>query len=900
MPIFFRRWAHVCAGAMVLLAGAVPVTGFAQAVAAEKTQNFNIAAGSLAAALNQLASESRVALVCPAELARGRRTQGVSGAYTLQAALSRLLEGTNLTYRFSDVSTVVIEEAPPKPSGARVLGRVQVEGVSRATSQGPNGSSDATATEGTGSYTSGALSVASRTAQSIKDTPQSVSVITQQRLQDQNLTDLTSAMNQATGLTLIQGATSVQTGFWSRGFQLNNIQIDGGAPLTRKFGDNVDVAYFPQIDLAQYDHVEVLRGANGTFDFYGDPSGTINLVRKRPLDHARVVLEAETGSWNRYRAVLDGTSPLGFDGRLRGRAVVSYQDNEYFYDVAKDNQTLVYGILEFDPTSTTVVSGGLSYMRKDSVPFYNGLPRYVNGGDLGLRRDFCLCWPWNRWDFDTTEVFARAEQKVGSDWNLKLNLTRNDQNSTQKVGLSSRAVNPASNAGPSMGGRMAGFGSRQWSADLTANGEWTMLGQTQQVVLGASYADQQGSSVGYDLLVPSTYTPYPGGPVGAPPVDVFHFNPYDALYGEPRSPLISSRTLAMGQQQTGAFINLRLTAFDKLHLVTGARYSRYDRKSSSVSVCTTTTGTCAGRKVGDEYDPRQRPWHDHDISWPPSVSLIFDVTRAVSTYVGYTDIYQSQASRLDRDLNPIAPITGSNVEAGVKWAGMGGRLNANLSLYRILQDGTGTLIGYVDNNGVDYRSSGGQLPDGIRTCCYDSSSVTKLLSEGADLELTGEVLPGWQMFTGYTWNTNRRTGGPNGIYDQVTNPIQSRQPAHLVKIWSSYTFQSGEWLRRLSVAGGINGQSKAYQAGDACATYGVTNPTTGVTPCLQTVPFNYTQAGYAILSARVAYNLGDKWNVALNGGNLTDKRYYQTMGTANSGNWYGEPRSFTLTVRGVF
>src|SRR5262249_24416985 len=158
---------------------------------------------------------------------------------------------------------------------------------------------------------------------------------------------------------------------------------------------------FPQIDMSQYDHVEVLRGAAGLFNGYGDPSGTINLVRKRPLDHARITWDGQVGRWNSYRTMLDATGPLALDGALRGRVVLTYQDNEHFYELAKDNKTLFYGILDYDLTPTTLLTGGISITLQDSVPWDGGLPRYQNGDDLRLPRESSLVLPWNRWDFDT-------------------------------------------------------------------------------------------------------------------------------------------------------------------------------------------------------------------------------------------------------------------------------------------------------------------------------------------------------------------------------------------------------------------------------------------------------------------------------------------------------------------
>jgi outer membrane receptor for ferric coprogen and ferric-rhodotorulic acid len=66
------------------------------------------------------------------------------------------------------------------------------------------------------------------------------------------------------------------------------------------------------------------------------------------------------------------------------------------------------------------------------------------------------------------------------------------------------------------------------------------------------------------------------------------------------------------------------------------------------------------------------------------------------------------------------------------------------------------------------------------------------------------------------------------------------------------------------------------------------------------VPFDFDQSGYAIWNALVEYRVDDHWNVTLNGNNLFDKKYYETVGTSTYGNFYGEPRNFMVTLRGAY
>ncbi|MEJ0037926.1 MAG: TonB-dependent siderophore receptor [Gammaproteobacteria bacterium] len=876
--------------AVLLSTAAVAATpAFAQN-AAERTYRLDIPAQPLDTALLQFAETTGLQLIYSAEVARGMRSPGVKGEVSAQAGLQRLLSESSLVFRITASGAITIESS--KSDGkTRVMGPVRVEGAEGTALAGVNGSTDPTATEGTGSYTSSSLSIASKSPQSIKDTAESVSVITQQRMRDQNLTDFSSLMNQATGVTLVQGgangtSTNLETAFYSRGFAIGTIQLDGGAPLATLLSGGDATAYVPLIDMAQYDHVELLRGADGLFNGYGGPGGSVNLVRKRPLDHGQVLVEGAGGSWGNYRVMVDASAPLGFDGKLRGRAVVSYQDQDYFYDVANNNHTLTYGVVEADLTPTTVVSAGFSLTRQDAVPWSSGLMRYRGGASLGLPRSTCLCLGWNRWDFDTKELFASADRILNEDWSIKVNLTRNDQESHNKYGYVAGSVNNITLAGPALYGSMNDYSSVQTLADLTLSGSFELFGHRQQILLGGNWQDVDGGG----QRRYGTLWAYPYPAIN----DVFNFDRNNLAYREPGTSEASYEYPAYGQRQWGLYTNVNLTLWEPLHLITGLRYGHYEYNNTSQSLCTTPN---VARNVGGCAVVGQ-PWPSlgltrtlssgHDLSWPPKVSLVYSPAKDWSAYASYTDIYVSQANYLDVDHSPIKPLTGGNMEAGLKFEGFSGKLNASIAAYRIEQKNFRNQVTETNQD----------LGDGT-WCCFSNGLDFKNLSQGLDAEVTGEVGRGWQVFAGYTYNQNEYKGADAGTTEGL--PLVSRSPKHLLKLTTSYQFQGGEWLHRLNIGGGVNAQTSSYNSGTVCLAF---NPDTGVCrPASEgggTASYEFTQGVFAVFSGRIGYQIDSQWNLALNVNNLTDKVYYQTMGTASGGNWYGEPRSYMLTVRGSF
>ncbi|MFC4313753.1 TonB-dependent siderophore receptor [Steroidobacter flavus] len=907
----------------------------------------NIPTQALSTALLQLADETGIQIVFESAKVQGLKSAPLAGSFVREQALRTILAGTGFTYRFSSPTTATLVPAPTDKT-TRTLGPVRVEGADRAALNGINGSRDVTATEGTGSFTTGAMSVGSKTPRSIKETAQSVSVISNEQIEQQNINDFTRALEQAPGISLVQGGVSgtesnLDTTFYSRGYAITSIQIDGGAPLSLNTQANYD--YVPLIDLAQFDHVEVLRGAAGLFNGYGDPSGTINLVRKKPLDRKQVTLDAEWGSWNYYRTVLDANSPLTLDGKLRGRAVMTWQSNDYFYDIAEDEKTLIYGVLDYDLTPTTLITAGVSKTNQDSVPWSYGLPRYLSGAALDVPRDTALVFPWNRASVDTTMVFGSIAQRIGADWTAKLNVTSNRQSNERKTGYSYGAVNPIDGRGPRILGTYRKSASDQLSGEATLAGALTIFGQRQEILIGANHSKRDlGGRTQYETLFTSSatapYQPYPGGPlyctsatvcpntrVATPLIDVFAFDPFDPIYTEPRNPMPNMRASEQETTQTLAYADLRLTAFDRLHLQTGLRWSRYEVASASDSLCTSipTTGTpgprnCVGRQIGDPYSPTRRYYTGEVFAWPPAISLSYDVTDSVSAYLGYADIYIDQSTVLDADLEPIDPITGDNMELGFRWAARDGRINTSLAVYRIHKQGfsqtedrykrnpDGSIYRDADNNQIVITNNGTELVNGqvdaYHTCCSVQRDDQTEISEGIDSEVAGEIVRGWQVSASYTFTRNRYEG--SGYTGYEGEPFLTIQPKHLYKLWTTYDFGAaglGSWLSNLSISAGINGQSTGYRAGESCPADQLTepNPYTGASLCTGgLIPFQYTVEPYNVVSGRIGYRVNDKWTAALNLTNIFDEVYYQSVGGLNGGNWYGTPRSYTLSLRGNF
>lgn len=216
-----RRCAIACAmrGASVAcftVVAALPALA-AEPASASDTRRYDVPAGPLAEALTLFAAQAGVALSFDPTPLAARRSAGLAGTFTVSEGFERLLAGSGYRHVPAGPGEYALQ---PIPEDALLLPAVHVEG-----SVASAGSGDA--------YTTTAIGAGGKTPQTLREIPQSVTVVTQQRIADQNLENVAEVLEQVTGVTAETGFFGLGQGrFYARGFQLKNTQIDGAAAAT--------------------------------------------------------------------------------------------------------------------------------------------------------------------------------------------------------------------------------------------------------------------------------------------------------------------------------------------------------------------------------------------------------------------------------------------------------------------------------------------------------------------------------------------------------------------------------------------------------------------------------------------------------------------------------------------
>jgi len=208
------------------------------------------------------------------------------------------------------------------------------------------------------------------------DTPQTVTVISDQVLRRQNLLTLRDALATLPGITF--GAGEGGGGYGDainlRGYSASNDITQDGVR---------DSAQYSRTDPFNLQQIEVYNGANSVFNGSGSVGGTINLVAKVPQADDLTILSAAAGTDRYFRATVDTNQRLGELVAVRLNAVYhrnhvpgrDFEENER-WGVAP---ALTLGI--GGPTSLTLA---FVHQRDDNVPVY-GVPYFrnqVNDGPL--------------------------------------------------------------------------------------------------------------------------------------------------------------------------------------------------------------------------------------------------------------------------------------------------------------------------------------------------------------------------------------------------------------------------------------------------------------------------------------------------------------------------------------
>ena len=544
-------------------------------------------------------------------------------------------------------------------------------------------------TEGTKSYTAKSASTSTKLNLSLRETPQSVKVLTREYLDDANINSFQDMLNSVTGVT---------TNRWderqyptARGFDVDYYLFDG-VPSSSE----LDIASDP--DLSMYDRVELVKGANGLMTGAGNPAIAINMIRK----HANAkeltgTLSSSYGSWNAWNSMADISAPLNADGTVRGRVVVKHESTDSFADLYEKENNLFYGVLDADLTDSTYLSVGASYQELDRSGIkWGGLPAFYNDGSLtDFDRDLTVTSDWTYWNTNTTTVFAQFKQKLFNDITLNVNYDyREIDAETALLYLWSESVDKTTNSSGGLYPYTDTSKTTQNNADVYISAPFTLGGLQQEVIAGFMYNQSELTDRYYGSPTLDNGT-----------IDFNNFTP-SKIIGSINNNVANPSNKTT---QTGVYLAGKFTLLEPLKLVTGVRVSNWEYESEDGN---------GNRKYNNKVTPY--------------AGLIYDFLEDYSWYASYTEIFKPE-NKQDANQQYLDPREGKSYETGLKGEFFDKQLNASMSVFLTQQDNVAEKIGSI------------KIGDEFKDVYSSTDSVE---SKGFEIELDGKITNNWDMSFG--------------------------------------------------------------------------------------------------------------------------------------------------------
>ncbi|MBC3964389.1 TonB-dependent siderophore receptor [Pseudomonas simiae] len=530
---------------------------------------------------------------------------------------------------------------------------------------------------------------ATRTDTSIHETPQSISVVSKDVVEDIGATRLQDALDYAGGVGRANnfGGQGLTT-FTVRGFTTGEFYRNG-FPINR--------GYPNMPDANTIERLEVLRGPATMLYGRGDPGGTFNVVSKQPLAEPTVTLGSQLDDQGMQRATLDASGPLDEQGRLAYRLNVVGEGGETFRDHVETERYGVTPVITWQATDDTKVIFEGDFMRNNH-PLDRGLTRFTNQKGTASRDTFWGDKDVGKLHNDNNMAQLRFEHLLNDNWTLGGGFQWLDGT------LQGNAIEANSLAadGHTLN-RNFNYRKLEWTdkdAQLNLTGHFSTGAFDHTLLTGVEFEDYD-----YKSIIQRSSAAYTS--------DIF--NP---VYGKPRPALTSTPTHDKENLKTySAFIQDQVALTERLKVLAGARFERFEHEYET-------------------YVAGGKNWKASDNSVTPRVGTIYDLTDTLAIYADAARSFKPNTGASSGGVG-FEPEKGKSYEMGIKWEGLDRQLSVDAAIYQIdkknvlttdpLDPNSKVAAGQVRSRGFDLNVAGNLTPEWrvIGGYAYVDAEVTK-------------------------------------------------------------------------------------------------------------------------------------------------------------------------------
>ena len=702
----------------------------------------------------------------------------------------------------------------------------------------------------------------SKNTANLRDTPQSITIISSETISAQNLLSLREILSTQPGITF--GAGEGGGGYGDsinlRGYSANNdITVDGVR----------DSAQYTRTDPFNLEQVEVIAGANSVYSGSGSLGGTINIVTKTPKASDQTVIGAGAGTDKYGRLTIDTNKALTDTIAVRLNAMV-HRNDVPGRDVEQFKRWGIAPSVAFGLGTPTRVTLSYVHQTDDNVPQY-GVPYYVNAlydGPLpGV--DPSNYYGYSNVDRQKTKVdafTARFEHDFSEAFSVR-NLTRYQEvtqfsrvdppqgtwclaNGQTPGGAACTAPNTFTPSGPR--GTTRDTKNKLFYSQTDFNARFATGGVQHNLVAGFSIGSED-----YHLDSGNSLR-NPGGATPNPTLPAMSITNPNTVYTGPVNFVVTARSDGkMDNQAVYLFDTAKLS--DKLEFNFGLRYEKTDGEFVPTSIATPYPATGPVETVGAIA-------RNGDNLFSYRAGLVFKPVKNASLYLAYGNTQTPSQASVNGGCTAtsttgaancnVDPEKGENIELGGKWETFEGRLLLTAAIFR--------------NERTNYKVASGDptLPDQV----LDGKSRV----DGFSLGASGKITDKWSVFANYTYldseviqSVSDRTLANTGIDAQAGNPL-TNTPENSGSLWTTY-----QVTPRITIGYGATYQGAFYL-------------NNGVAPL-------YKSQDYWVHNAMAAFKVNDNLDLQLNVKNIADEEYY-TRGRNNGWATPGDGRAAILSA----
>ncbi len=699
-----------------------------------------------------------------------------------------------------------------------------------------------TATGPVKGYVAGQSATGTKTGTPLIETPQSISVVTRDQMDQQGAESVSDALHYTAGVIVDVRPASRYDIVNIRG--LGNLQsfvhFQDGLKLQR--GLNFDV---PVVDPYLLERIEVFKGPASVLYGQVGVGGLVNFVSKKPTDEPFGEIALTFGAHARKQLAFDFGGPIDRGGEFSYRLTgLARQTGTDIYGVDEERYAIAPSFT-WRPSTATTLTFLASYLNDPESSYSVGvpalgsalpsavgkIPHFFNPGDPA----------YDTFKREQASVGYQFEHKFDPTWTVRQNF-RYMTLDTTFAALQTSGLTPGTST-VTRNKSLTINSVDSYAVDNQAEARFTTGGIKHTVLFGLDYqyasADAQGSG---------------GGPAAAAPT-IDYLNPTYGL--TVTRPAIATHSTSE-TDQLGVYAQEQL----KIGNLTGVLGARYDWASFDYD--STTLATSAVTRANQK---------DEDFTW--RAGLLYQFSNGLAPYFSYSTSFEPiTGTAVDFDGNPFKPTTGEQFEIGVKYQPVGVNAFITVSAFDItLQD-----VQTPDPNSAHV------CPGSPGGAC--SVQTGEIRSRGIEVEARASLNENLDIAAAYTYIDAEITKSNAG--DEGKRP--TAVPEHMASLWAFYTFREGA-LNGFGLGGGVRYMSETY--GNRINTWTVDD--IFLVDAAARYDFGALSHAYEGYSLQVnATNLLDKEYLSscgpFGGG-------FPATGATNSGCYYGADRNVMATLK---